>query len=165
MRYRVTIAGQTVEVDLSSEATRVDGVAVAAELANVPLTRLRNLIVDNQSFTFSAERGDGHGRWRIALGGNTFDVEVLDERAHALRTLAGGDTAPAVLTVKAPMPGLVVRVNVSAGEAVTAGQGIVVVEAMKMENEVKAPGAGTIARIEVSAGQTVEKGAVLFVLE
>jgi len=67
--------------------------------------------------------------------------------------------------VVAPMPGLIVRVNVSPGDTVAAGQGLVVVEAMKMENELKAPADGVVARVSVEAGAAVEKGAVLVVLE
>jgi biotin carboxyl carrier protein len=63
--------------------------------------------------------------------------------------------------VRAPMPGMVVRVEVAEGDAVAPGQGIVVVEAMKMENELKTESGGVVARINVEAGQAVEKGAVL----
>ena len=67
--------------------------------------------------------------------------------------------------IVAPMPGLVVRLNVSVGDSVIVGQGLVVVEAMKMENELKAPADGVVASIAVQPGQTVDKGAVLLVLE
>ena len=62
-------------------------------------------------------------------------------------------------------PSVVMRVEVAVGDRVEAGQGVVIVEAMKMENELKAPAAGVVSRIDVAAGQTVEKGAVLLVLE
>jgi pyruvate carboxylase subunit B len=67
--------------------------------------------------------------------------------------------------IKAPMPGLVVRVQVAVGQAVTAGVGLVVVEAMKMENELKAPRAGTVAQVHVQAGDKVEKGQPLVSLQ
>ena len=68
-------------------------------------------------------------------------------------------------TIVAPMPGLVVKVEVEVGQAVRAGQGVVVVEAMKMENELKAPADGVVAKIHVEPRQTVEKGTVLITLE
>ena len=91
---------------------------------------------------------------------------ALDERARAIRALGtqGGKAAVAgVLT--APMPGLVVRVLVAVGERVEAGAGLIVIEAMKMENELKAPAAGTVRRVLAGPGASVEKGAVLMELE
>jgi pyruvate carboxylase subunit B len=63
------------------------------------------------------------------------------------------------------MPGLIVRVNVKAGDTVQAGEGLVVMEAMKMENELRATAAGTVRSVEVTAGTAVEKGALLVALE
>jgi pyruvate carboxylase subunit B len=79
--------------------------------------------------------------------------------------MTGGADDVADRTVVAPMPGLILKVEVEVGQAVKAGQGVVVVEAMKMENELKAPADGVVARIEVQPGQTVDKGATLLVLE
>jgi biotin carboxyl carrier protein len=79
--------------------------------------------------------------------------------------MTGPETDETAKTIVAPMPGLVVRVEVEVGQHVKAGQGVVVVEAMKMENELKAPGDGVIAEIRAKTGETVEKGAVLLVLE
>jgi pyruvate carboxylase subunit B len=93
------------------------------------------------------------------------EAEVVDERTRALREMTGGHEVEAELTVTAPMPGLVVRLEVQLGDRVKAGQGVIIVEAMKMENELKAPGDGVVARIEVEPGQAVEKGSILLVLE
>jgi biotin carboxyl carrier protein len=87
---------------------------------------------------------------------------VLEERARHIRGLAGaaaGPRGPAAL--RAPMPGLVVRVQVEAGQRVAAGAGVVVLEAMKMENELRAAGAGVVRTVRVRAGEAVEKGQVL----
>ncbi|MCO6450381.1 MAG: acetyl-CoA carboxylase biotin carboxyl carrier protein subunit [Caldilineales bacterium] len=99
------------------------------------------------------------------LGSRTFDVNVADERE--LR-LAGGRAdlieTGADLTIKAPIPGLVIRVMVGVGDQVEAKQPLVILEAMKMENELRAPRAGIITDVRVKAGESVEQGAGLLVL-
>jgi biotin carboxyl carrier protein len=165
MRYSVTIGGRTVEVDLSGGKPRVDGREVEAELVRVPDSSLLHLRVDGHGFALALRRLGGRGEWEVDLSGRRLEAVAVDERTRAIRELTGGHEAAAVRTVSAPMPGLVVRVEVSVGDRVRAGQGVVIVEAMKMENELKAPGDGVVARVEVEAGQTVEKGAVLLVLE
>jgi len=104
----------------------------------------------------------GTGTWLIQDAGERHEVEVLDERTAHIRSLAGGAVqAAGPRPLKAPMPGLVVRVEVEPGQAVAAGASLVVLEAMKMENDLKAAAAGVVDRVAVSAGATVEKGAVL----
>lgn len=161
MRYVVSIAGRTVEVEVTGGDVRVNGHTHQAELLVVPGTPVRNLLVDGTSWIVPMEER-GRGRWLIQRRGQPFEVEVLDERTHHIQGLiaAGkGPAGPAVL--KAPMPGLVVRVLVEPGQTVAAGQGLVVLEAMKMENELKAGGPGVVDQISARAGEAVEKGAQL----
>jgi biotin carboxyl carrier protein len=165
MRYFVTIGGREVEVDLTGPRPRVDGREVEADLARVPGTERVSLRLDGRSFTFDLARGARRGEWAVMAQGRRLAAAVVDERTRAIRQMAGAQEAHTERTIVAPMPGLVVRVEVEVGEAVRGGQGVVIVEAMKMENELKAPGDGVVARIEVQAGQTVEKGSVLLVLE
>ena len=153
------------EVDLSGATPLVDGVPVEAELGSVPGTPVRHLIANGRSHAFLVRAGDRPGRWHLGLGAAQFTADAVDERTRAIREMTGGAVEETERTIVAPMPGLVVRVEVELGQVVRAGQGLVIVEAMKMENELKAPADGTIARIEVQAGQTVEKGATLIVLE
>ena len=164
MRYYVTLAGRTVEVDLRGAKPRVDGVEVDAELVSVPGSALRHLRMDGASFALPIRAGEKRGEWSCTVEGREVAAEVVDERTRAVREMTGAAAADTELVVKAPMPGLVLRVEVTVGDRVSAGQGVVIVEAMKMENELKAPASGTIARVEVVAGQTVEKGFVLLVL-
>jgi biotin carboxyl carrier protein len=165
MRYFVTIGDRELEVDLTGDTPTVDGVPVHAELVAVPGTPVRHLLVDGRSHAFVAMPGNRRGRWQIALGAARLSVDAVDERMRAIREMTGGAEADTEKVVTAPMPGLVVKVEVEVGQQVKAGQGVVVVEAMKMENELKAPTDGTVARIEVQPGQTVDKGATLIVLE
>jgi biotin carboxyl carrier protein len=165
MKYFVTIAGKTVEVDLSGNTPLVDGEPVAAELVNLPGTAVRSVLLDGTVLTLAAEPAAHRAMWELTLVGRRFTAEVIDERTRTIREMTGGANVTVDKNVKAPMPGLVTRIEVEVGQAVRAGEGLVVVEAMKMENELKAPADGVVTRIEVAPGQTVEKGAVLVVVE
>lgn len=163
MRYFVTIHGRIIEVELSADGVRVGERLLQAELRDVPGSGVRHLLLDGASIDFVAERTDASGRrWVLQARGSRYDVEVVDERTRAIRELTGPDevdSGPA--PVRAPMPGMITRVEVEVGQDVSAGDGIIVIEAMKMENELRAEAAGTVARVLVGAGEAVEKGAVL----
>lgn len=165
MRYYVTVLGRTLEVDLRGPTPRVDGQPLAAELLNVPGTALHGLREDGRSFTVLARRGAERGRWDVWLDGRRLEATVIDERTRSLAAMTGAGAATREKVVKAPMPGLVVKVLVTEGQAVRAGQGVVIVEAMKMENELKAPADGVVSRVHVAPGQAVERNATLVVLE
>lgn len=105
-----------------------------------------------------------HNVFDVAIKGNIHRVTITDPRR--LRTDDDSDRHHhGTAEITAPMPGKVVRVLVEAGQAVEAGAGLVVVEAMKMQNELKAPRAGAVVSIDVAAGDTVEAGALLAVIE
>ena len=104
---------------------------------------------------------DGDGVW---IGGRRYEFAVNDPRSLAGRRSSGAG-AEGPRSVKAPMPGRVVRVLAEAGAAVAEGQGVVVIEAMKMQNELKSPKAGRVARVAVTPGDTVGSGDVLVVVE
>jgi pyruvate carboxylase subunit B len=100
------------------------------------------------------------------VDGYRFEAEALDERTRLIRDLSAASAAPrGPAPIIAPMPGLIVRVSVKAGDRVEAGQGIVVMEAMKMENELRAMAAGVVKSVEVEPGTAVEKGTLLVALE
>jgi biotin carboxyl carrier protein len=161
MRYHVTLNGQSFEIDLTGDRVVIDGVEHRAELRPVAGTPLRLLLVDGHVWSLAVAPA-GQGMWVVHKWGERHEVEVLDERARHIRSLVGAGTAhPGPQLLKAPMPGLVVRVLVQPGQTVAAGEGLVVLEAMKMENELKAGGPGIVDRIEVSTGQAVEKGTPL----
>ena len=161
MKYFVTIAGRTVEVEVDGGTVTVDGKQVTAELRAVPGTPVRNLLVDQLSWIVPIE-SDGRGRWFLQRWGDRFEVTVVDERTRHIESLVGGGAAPTgPIALKAPMQGLVVRMLVEAGQTVAGGQGILVLEAMKMENELKAPAPGIVDEIQVKVGAAVEKGALM----
>ncbi len=166
MRYYVTLGSRTCEVDLRGALPVVDGRAVHAEMQRVAGTPLHHLLADGQSFPLVLRPAGGRGQWDVYFDGRHYTVEVLDERTRAIREMTGrSSTARGPRPVRAPMPGLVVRIEVEAGQTVRAGQGVVIVEAMKMENELKAETSGIVSRVLVSPGQAVEKGTVLVELQ
>jgi biotin carboxyl carrier protein len=101
----------------------------------------------------------------VLLKNQVFRIDVADERSRRLRAVAAGFTAEGPQTIVAPMPGKVVKILVNVGDEVQEGQGLVVVEAMKMENELKSPKAGKIASITAKEGTAVEMNAKLMVVE
>ena len=161
MRYLVAIRGRTLEVDLGPDGVRVDGTPVMAELQAVPDGPVRSLLLDRASHRVVARRGEP-GHWELHLRGWRLAAEVVDERTLKIREMTGTSTAAAgPKPVRAPMPGLVVRVEVAEGDEVRPGQGLVIVEAMKMENELRAEIAGRVKAVHVKPGEAVEKDQVL----
>jgi acetyl/propionyl-CoA carboxylase alpha subunit len=167
VKYIVDIAGMRVEVEIDRDQVRVDGGAPqTAQLSDVAGTPVRLVTIGDTVHRVIARRDGARGRYVLNHDGHQYEVDALDERARAIRDLsaaAGGATGPQPL--KAPMPGLIVRVTVEVGDAVTAGQGIVAMEAMKMENELRAPAAGVVRAVHAKPGTAVEKGALLIEFE
>ena len=161
MRYYVTVAGREVEVEVDGDRVTVDGRTHVVALRKVEGTPSRQLLVDGRP-TVLQLRTAGRGQWSLGLGGDRWEAEVVDERTRHIRSLtAGADASRGPAALKAPMPGLVVRVLVEPGQEVAAGAGVVVLEAMKMENELKAPATGVVGTVRVRPGEPVEKGQVL----
>lgn len=161
MRYLVLLNGRTHEVDIEGARVTVGGIEHRAVLSGVETVLERLLLLDGRPYSM-ALWSRGRGVWTVLSDAELFDVEAVDERTAHIRSLAGAtasQTGP--LTLKAPMPGLVVRVLATQGEKVVEGSSLIVLEAMKMENELKASAAGIIERISATPGRTVEKGEVL----
>lgn len=162
MKYFVTVAGKEMIVELDGERLTVDGAPIAsAHLNALPGTPIRHLLTDGASHALAMESA-GRGLWAVGYLGEQHEFEVVDERTRHIRSLTGaGQKGSGPTTLKAPMPGLVVRVAVEEGAKVEAGSPLVVLEAMKMENELRAASAGTVKAIHIQPGTAVEKGALL----
>jgi biotin carboxyl carrier protein len=161
MRYYVTVDGQEVPVDVEGDRVTLGGRTYAAVLTGVPGTPLHQLVIDGRPLDLGLHR-EGSGRWAVTLRGERAEVEVVDERTRHVRGLtAGAGERHGAGTLKAPMPGLVVRVLAAPGQPVAAGAGVVVLEAMKMENELRAPAAATVRAVLVRPGEAVERGQAL----
>jgi pyruvate carboxylase subunit B len=157
---------QSLALDRAGDATLVDG-----EPLDVRHTPLRAagadtalVVVDGRPRVVTVER-DG-ATTRVWIGGTPVEVAVKTEADLLLEWfgLDAGDAA-AEREVRAPMPGLVLRVLAELGQAVEAGDGLVVLEAMKMENELAAPAAGTVAAVHAAPGDAVGKNDLLIELE
>jgi biotin carboxyl carrier protein len=165
MRYIVTVGEREMEVDVDGERVTVGGRPHSASLAVIPGTLLRQLVVDGRPLALAVTEL-GRGRWGLTVQGERWEAEALDERARHIRSLTNGADRPkGPGALRAPMPGLVVRVEVEPGQSVTPGVGMVVLEAMKMENELKAAGSGVVRSVLVGPGEAVEKGQVLVEFE
>ncbi len=165
MKYLVTVAGREIEVEVDGDRVTVQGKVVTATLGQLRGTPLRQLEIEGRPTEIGLEAG-GQGRWAVMRRGERWEVEVVDERTRHIRTVTGSaggrrGTPP----LKAPMPGLVLRVLAVPGQAVSAGTGVVVLEAMKMENELRATVGSVVRTVRVQPGEVVEKGQVLVEFE
>jgi len=161
MKYLVTLEGRTWEIAVDGRKVTVNGREYQAELRVIDATPVHLLILDGRTWSFPMQSSGG-GFWSVLIRGELRELEALDERTAHIRSLAGAGTAAAgPRSLKAPMPGLVVRVQAEPGQKVLEGTSLIVLEAMKMENELKAAASGTVSRVTVRPGQAVEKGEVL----
>src|SRR6266550_1788055 len=155
----------TVEIEESGKAVyrvSVDGNEFPVDGKKTGRTNF-SLIVDNRSFEIEVDNTDDE--YRVLVDGRNYRIDLVDER----RVRVGGTQSALELQgrqlVSVPMPGKIVAVLVSEGDTVEKGQGLVIVEAMKMENEVRSPIGGAVKEIKVKPGDTVEGGAVLVIVE
>jgi biotin carboxyl carrier protein len=165
--YVVRVAGREVEVRIDPRRTgrlTLDGREVTVDCAQVGTQPIYSVLIDGRSYELLVHEAPGEGL-RISLGGRIYEVEVEDERTRALAAVAGRRGADGETPIKAPMPGLVLSVAVSPGDQVAAHQRLLVLEAMKMENEVGSPRTGTVREVRVKAGQAVEAGELLAIVE
>ncbi|MHB1700851.1 MAG: biotin/lipoyl-containing protein [Acidobacteriaceae bacterium] len=170
MILRVEMAGRTFAVDVRrGEAGRIecllDGKAVELD-ASLLQPGVASLLVGGRSYecVLTEDPAAGDGAKLIQVNGHRFPFRAADPRSLRGRKSAGG-SAEGPRPVKAPMPGRVVRVMVAVGDEVAAQQGVVVIEAMKMQNELKSPKMGRVVRLTVGVGDTVQVGDVLAVVE
>jgi len=167
MRWVVRGGGETREVEVERQGERFE-VEMDGRSFPVELIRLDGAIAslrfpeDGRSYQITYQRGS-NGGWRVAVGQREFDLSVLTPAEATEAVGASRDGGPSRLT--APIPGKVVAVKVSPGDEVSPGQPLVVLEAMKMENELAADQPGRVAVVHVSDGATVASGELLIELE
>ena len=165
MHYDISIDGKAHRLELARKADqwecKLDGRAVPVD--PVLLRRdVLSLLIDGVSYEVRREQTDSG--LRLSIGAVRYAVELRDPRSlHSRRAAAG--TLEGKKKIVAPMPGKVVRVLVKEGAEVEAGQGVVVVEAMKMQNELKSPKQGTVQKVIAVEGANVNAGDVLLIVE
>lgn len=170
MKYVTVVGDRSYIIDIEREGEIIqDGTQHELDIRPIDQEGLYSLLVDHKSYEAlveeSAGSGDVDGELRVVIAGALYTVRVVDERAKRLAEAAGAFTpASGDLHVKSPMPGLIVAVPVAEGDAVKKGQVVIVLESMKMENELKASRDGTVTTVKVTPRQTVEQGQVLLVI-
>ncbi len=164
MKYEVVVGEDIYTVEISDEGRVLfDGTEIAVDFGGLSHSGLYSLLMNNESFEALVEQHNGI--WQVLMRGNLYEVQVIDERSKLLRERSlslvpeTGEVA-----IKAPMPGMVVAVLVEVGQRVEAGANLVILESMKMENELKAPRAGRVERVNVRAGDSLEQNQTLIVI-
>jgi pyruvate carboxylase subunit B len=168
MRYTAQVNDHSFSIEVTRGSGRlelaIDGQRVEADWEWLGRDRDISLILDGRSYDIKIE--PENGRLHLYYGGERFDCSILDERIAELRRLAGDTGSTGILAeIKAPMPGLILKVFAEAGQEVAKGERLMIIEAMKMENELKAPRDGVIKAIQCTEQEAVEQGKVLVVLE
>lgn len=168
MKYQATLDKKQHEIHVSEKGEGVYEVRIDDQVHTVDALALDHggvsLIVDHASYSVEMEE-IGDGKINVLVRDQVFTIELLDERRLRMQLAGGRFALEGPQTVTAPMPGKVVRVLVTPGQEVKEGEGLVVVEAMKMENELGSPKDGTVKEIHVQEGASVEDGAKLVVVE
>lgn len=161
MKLSLRIDGREEQIEILAPAPacrfRLGGGGERAAQVEAPEPCVYSVLLDGRSYEARVE--ETPAALVVVIDGYRFEIEVRDPRRFARRSAGAGGEG--VQTVAAPMPGKVVRVLVAAGDSVEAGQGLLVVEAMKMQNEMKAARAGSVLSISAREGDTVAAGEVL----
>jgi biotin carboxyl carrier protein len=144
--YEVTMDGRTVQLDAARSGRTI-----------------WSILEGSRQFEVIIDETGAHG-FDVLVGGQLMHLQAFDERSRLLAA-TGKVAASGPQRIEAEMPGKVVKIAAPVGTSVQEGQGVVILEAMKMENEIKSPIDGTVTELGVAEGQTVESGALLFVVE
>lgn len=157
MKYITTVDGKEYQIEVVDEKhVRVGDRLLEVDFESVNGQPVFSVILDGKSYeSFISESDEG---WQVLMRGRQYQVIVEDEREKRLRAAAGGGVAEGgEFNLKAPMPGLVVAIPVAEGQEIKKGQVLIILESMKMQNELKSPKDGIVERIRVKAGESVEQ--------
>lgn len=162
MKYVTIINDEQYEIEIDNDG----GILVNGESRDVDFLNLGgslySVITQNRSLEVVID--DEDDKIEVMMEGRLYETQVLDERALLMAQRRGG-LGGGSGEVHAPMPGLIVKVVVESGQEVTQGQTVVILESMKMQNELKSPIDGTVTSVHVEASQTVDKNALLLEIE
>lgn len=165
--YKVKVNGaQEYTIDKQKDAFVLDGKTVELDIVSTG-NDAYHILHEGKSYRIRVtEVNAAEKKLTIRVNGNDYNLEVKDRFDVLLNQLGMSDLAATKINdIKAPMPGLVLKVNVTEGQQITKGEPVLVLEAMKMENVLKAPADATVKAIKVQIGNAVDKGQVLVVLE
>jgi biotin carboxyl carrier protein len=165
MKFTVNVDGERVEIELAKSGATTMEAAVAGRKYAFQLAPVEPGVYwfnwNNRSIEIAVTPDGDH--YAVSIDHRRIFVEIVDPRTALRKAAQQGDAG--VVELRAPMPGKVVRVLVSEGAAVQAHQGILIVEAMKMQNEIKSPKSGIVKKIRVASDAAVNAGDILAVVE
>lgn len=164
MKYYTKVHEKEYEIEIDHEnEIVVNGERYAIDFQKMPDAGLASLLIRNHSFEAVIEEHDEF--WEVLIQGQLYGVRVQDERTYRLSLARGTAVDGGVDDVHAPMPGIIIAVPVKVGDRVAQGDKVVILESMKMENELRAPRGGVISQVLIEPGASVEKDAVLVIIE
>lgn len=166
MKYIASIDNQQYQIEINDEdRLTIDGQPVELDFKSMAEGQpIYSLILGGKSYEAMIELTDEG--WQVMLRGQLYQIDVEDERQRRLRMASGGTaTQSGELKLKAPMPGLIVDIPVEEGQEVAKGDNLIILESMKMQNEIKSPREGKILRVNVKAGDSVNQNQVLLTLD
>jgi biotin carboxyl carrier protein len=161
MKYITTVNGDKYEIDIDQEdRITVDSKTYETDVQFLSDSGVLSLLLNNHSVEAIVEQREGS--WEVLIHGELYTVLVQDERAFRLAKERGSSfEVSGDAIIKSPMPGLIIDILVDVGQSVKKGEQIVVLESMKMENELRSPRDGVVSHIYVTPGAGVEKGQAL----
>lgn len=160
--YKATINGKTIEVNSDNDGLQINGQSLDWDLVEIS-DGYFHILYQNKSYRAEIVKADATAKsFTYKINSRLYSVEVKDKFDLLLEKM-GMSTAGAskINHIKAPMPGLIIDLKIKAGDSVKAGEPLLILEAMKMENILKSPGEGTVKNVKIKKGDSVEKGQVL----
>lgn len=157
MKYIATVKGKEYTIEIDADlGILIDGQPFDVDFRRLPSGGVTSLLMNNRSVAAVVEERGDH--WDVLIEGELYAVTVQDERAYRLdRMRTSGLSVDGEAVVTSPMPGIIVAVPVAIGDSVVHGQKVIILESMKMENELRAPCDGVVTHIHVTSGVSVEK--------
>jgi biotin carboxyl carrier protein len=164
VKYYAMVGANEYEIEIDGEDIRVNGEPVEVNLAPTGEADLYSILYNGNSYELLLEVS--RYNYSVMVRGEQYQVLIEDERTRRLNAARGQSNLPeGEFAVRAPIPGMVGKVLVAEGEQIEENQPLLILEAMKMENEIRSPRACTVKKIEVAPGQRVEQNAVMIVTE
>ena len=164
MAYIVKVDDKEYKIDIKKESNKLkillDSKEIQGEIVSRNTDSQLTLFIDNKPYSISLDSDS-----QISVNGEEYLIEVIDEQIQKLIKATPEAIHKKEVIITAPMPGLVIEIEVKEGDKITAGQGLIVVEAMKMQNEMNAPRDGIVKKVFVQKGQTVNSRDILIAIE